>query len=131
MFEKSHFSNRGLGLLVIFSKDIEKSVTFYKSLGLRFERHSHPPCGDHFASIDGDCVFEICQSRKGQQATSPMTFGFHVSCVDRAVEEALVNGGTLKRESHSAEWGRSATVTDPEGHLVLLMEKPMIVHTET
>ena len=29
MLEKSHFSNRGLGLLVGFSKYIEKSVTFY------------------------------------------------------------------------------------------------------
>ncbi len=42
-------------------------------------------------------------------------------------------GGTvrpLKREPHSAEWGRSATVTDPDGHCVLLMEKPMIVHNK-
>ena len=129
MFEKSHFSNRGLGLLVIFSKDIEKSIVFYQSLGLRFKRHSHPPCGDHFSCIDGNCVFEICQSRKGQ-ATSPMTFGFYVSCVDQAVVEATVNGGSLKREPHSAEWGRSATVIDPDGHCVLLMEKPMIVHNE-
>ncbi len=29
MLEKSHFNNRGLGLLVIFSKDIEKSVTLH------------------------------------------------------------------------------------------------------
>lgn len=124
MFEKAPFSNRGLGLLVIFSKDIEKSVAFYQALGLRLERHSHPPCGDHFASINGDCVFEICQTRNGQQASSPMTFGFHVSCVDRAVEAATLNGGTLKRKPGTAAWGRSATVTDPDGHSVLLMEQP-------
>jgi predicted enzyme related to lactoylglutathione lyase len=126
MFERSHLSNRGLGLLVIYSKDIERSVEFYRSLELRFERHSHPPCGDHFATIDGDCVFEICQSDTGQQAPAPMTFGFHVSSVEQAIERATANGGILKRSPYSAEWGRSATVADPDGHYVLLMEKPSI-----
>jgi predicted enzyme related to lactoylglutathione lyase len=124
MFEKLPFSNQGLGLLVIFSKDIERSVAFYESLGLRFERHSHPPCGDHYASLGGDCVFEICRVRDGEQPMSPLTFGFHVSGMDRAVEEAVANGGMLKRKPHSTEWGRTATVTDPDGNRVLLMEKP-------
>lgn len=122
MFEKSHFSNRGLGLLVIHSNDMEKSVDFYRSLGLRFERHSHPPCGDHFASVDGSCVLEICQSRNGQKSLSPMTFGFNVSCVSHAVKEARALGGIVKREPHDAEWGRSATITDPDGNRVLLIE---------
>jgi len=60
-----------------------------------------------------------------------MTFGFHVSGVDRAVEAATANGGTLKRQPQSAAWGRSATVTDPDGHSVLLMKTPVIVPTET
>lgn len=123
MSEKSRFSNRGLGLLVIYSQDMNRSVEFYRSLGLQFEQHSHSPCGDHFASIDDGCVFEICQSKKEKQATSPMTFGFHVTCVEQAVKEAAIRGGTIKREPHVAEWGRSATVTDPDGNSVLLMEK--------
>jgi predicted enzyme related to lactoylglutathione lyase len=123
MSEKSLFSNRGLGLLVIFAQNMGKSVEFYRSLGLQFEQHTHPPCGDHFSSIDDGCVLEICQSRKGQQSASPMTFGFCVSCVERAVQGVSMAGGTVKREPHDAEWGRSATVSDPDGNCVLLMEK--------
>lgn len=123
MSEKSPFSNQGLGLLVIYSQDMQKSVEFYKSLGLQFENHCHPPCGEHFATIDDGCVFEICQSRKAPGHTSPMTFGFHVSCVDRAVKKAATKGGAIKREPHVADWGRSATVTDPDGNYVLLMER--------
>ncbi|MBS0204903.1 MAG: VOC family protein [Planctomycetes bacterium] len=124
MYENSRFSNSSLGLLVVYASDMERSATFYRSLGLCFERHTHPPCGDHFASIGDGCVFEICQLRKGQTAIGPMTFGFHVTSVDQAVIEAKENGGTVRREPHLAAWGRSASVIDPDGHHVLLMEKP-------
>jgi predicted enzyme related to lactoylglutathione lyase len=131
MCEKSPFSNRGLGLLVIFAKDIERAVAFYESLGLRFERHSHPPCGEHYASLGGDCVFEICRNRDGEPAMSPITFGFHVSHVDRAVEAAVEHGGALKRKPQTTDWGRSATVTDPDGNRVLLMEGPATANSQT
>ena len=121
MFAKSHFHNQGLSLLVIHARDMQKSVEFYRSLGLCFERHSHPPCGVHFATVDGNCVFEICQSRKGQPPHSPITFGFNVSSVEDAVNEARALGGKVKREPHDAQWGRSATLTDPDGNCVLLM----------
>lgn len=123
MFENSRLSNWGLGVLVVFASDMERSTKFYRSLGLCFEQHTHPPCGDHFSSIGNDCVFEICQLRQGQSIAAPMTFGFLVSSVDQAVNEAKANGGRVKREPHSAEWGRTATVTDPDGHIVLLMER--------
>lgn len=122
MFEKSPFHNQGLALLVIHANDMQKSVEFYRSLGLRFERHSHPPCGVHFATVDGNCVFEICQRRQDRPPHSPITFGFNVSSVEDAVNEARASGGTVKREPHGAEWGRSATLADPDGNCVLLME---------
>lgn len=126
MSENSRFNNSRLGLLVVHASDLETSASFYRSLGLGFERHAHPPCGDHLASIGDDCVFEIYRLREGQSAIAPMAFGFHVSSVDQAVNDVRATGGTVKREPHSTEWGRSAIVTDPDGHIVLLMEKPTI-----
>lgn len=122
MFENSRFRNLGLGLLVVYTSDKDRSVNFYRSLGLRFEEHTHPPCGDHFSSIGNDCVFEICQLPEGRGFAAPMTFGFLVSSVDEALSKAKAGGGRVKREPHSASWGLSATVTDPDGHIVLLME---------
>lgn len=122
MSEKSRFANRGLGLLVIYSPDMQRSVEFYQSLGLQFEQHSHPPCGDHFATLGDGCTLEIYPRRTGEQGPSPMTFGFHVSCVETAAKAAATTGGTITREPYLADWGRSATVTDPDGNRVLLMQ---------
>ncbi|HVC97361.1 MAG TPA: VOC family protein [Pirellulales bacterium] len=123
MSEKSRFNNLGLGLLVIRSNDMEKAAAFYAALGLNLVKHLHPPCGDHYSTTTAGCVFEICQRRENQAATTPAVFGFHVSCVELAVEIAISNGGKLKHAPESSEWGTTAVVADLDGHSVLLIEK--------
>jgi predicted enzyme related to lactoylglutathione lyase len=123
MSEKSNSDKCRLGLLVVFSDDMEKAAEFYSAIGLRFERHAHPPCGEHYSTLDDECVFEICQLPAGREKGPPMTFGFRVPSVDRAVEAAVTHGGRIKRKPQTADWGRSATVIDMDGNSILLMEK--------
>src|SRR5438067_1839533 len=68
MSENSHSSNTGLALLVIRSDDMDKAAAFYTALGLAFVKHSHPPCGEHYSSVGGACVFEICQRKNNQRS---------------------------------------------------------------
>lgn len=124
MFEKSRFTNLGLSLLVIRSQDMEKAARFYSALGLNLVKHSHPPCGQHYSTTADGCVFEICQRREKDIATISTVFGFNVSSVERAVEAALSNGGTLKRPPEVSAWGKTAIVADIDGHSVLLTERP-------
>ena len=114
--------NAQLTLLVVFAEDFEKSAAFYESLGIEFERHSHPPCGEHYASLGDGCLFEIYRRREGQPF-APMTFGFNVTSVEDTVRQVIAIGGKIKRQPHTTDWGVSATLIDPDGNSVLVTEK--------
>lgn len=124
MTEPAQFENQGLCLLVIHARDMEQSTEFYRALGLSFERHAHPPCGEHYAATVGACVFEICQSRHLSPSAMPLTFGFQVTNLASAIEAAVTHGGVLRRKPHRTDFGGSATVADPDGNGVILMESP-------
>lgn len=102
---------------------MEKAAGFYAALGLNLVKHSHPPCGAHYSTTDTECTFEICQLREDQAATTPAVFGFSVPSVERALESAIANGGTLKRAAELTSWGKTAIVTDIDGHSVHLTER--------
>jgi hypothetical protein len=61
MSVNSHSTKASVGLLVIRSDDMDRLAAFYTSFGLRFVKHSHPLCGEHYSTVEGSCVFEICQ----------------------------------------------------------------------
>lgn len=111
-----------IGLLVIRSDDMDRLAAFYTALGFSFEKHSHPPCGEHYATTETDCVFEIYQRKSDQPKRTELFFGLKVSNVDDAVESALVHGGTIIRPAEDSEWGRSAIIRDLDDHRVMLSE---------
>ena len=112
-----------LGLLVIRSRDMDRLAEFYKAIGMQLEKHSHPPCGEHYSTIDDSCVFEICQTKQGEAPTTNVFFGLNVDDLDDTLTNVLSNNGQVIREPESSEWGTSAVVRDPEGHRVLLMQE--------
>ena len=122
MSVNSYSNKASVGLLVICSEDMDRLAAFYTALGLSFVKHSHPPCGEHYSTVDGACVFEICQRRQGQPATTDVFFGLNVSSVDDAVEAGISHGGNLIRPPEDTEWGRTAVILDLDGHRVMLRE---------
>lgn len=122
MSVNSHSNNAGVGLLVIRSDDMDRLAAFYTALGLSFVKHSHPSCGEHDSTVDGAWVFEICQRRQDQPATTDVFFGLNVSSVDDAVEAGILHGGNLIRPPEDTEWGRTAIIRDLDGHRVMLSE---------
>ena len=111
-----------IGLLVVRSDDMDRLAAFYTALGFTFEKHSHPPCGKHYATSGTDCVFEIYKRKSDQPKRTEMFFGLNVSNVDDAVEAAVGHGGTIIRSAEDSEWGRSAIIRDLDGHRVMLSE---------
>lgn len=83
----------------------------------------HPPCGEHYSTVDSAFVFEIYQRRAGQGATTDVFFGLNVPCVDAAVNSATANQGNVVRAPEDSEWGRSAIIQDLDGHRVMLTEQ--------
>ena len=124
MSENSHSVKCRVGLLVIRSNDMDRAADFYSALGMKFTKHSHPPCGEHYSSVEDDCVFEICQRRQKQSETTATVFGFNVSSLDRVLSILVSKGSIITRPPEESEWGRSAVIRDLDGHSVFLCEKP-------
>lgn len=111
-----------LNLVVIRSRDIERSAQFYASLGLRLEKHRHGSGPEHFASEGEGSVFEIYPRQDEADSTAGGRIGFQVADVDAIVQRLDEAGAKIVSAPKSSPWGRRAVVEDPDGHRVELTE---------
>lgn len=51
-----------LNLVVLRVSDLEQSATFYRSLGISFERHQYGSGLIHFSRENSDTTFELYQA---------------------------------------------------------------------
>ena len=107
-------------LLTIRSRDIDRSVGFYKALGLRFCKHAHGSGPEHYCSEEGQVVFEIYPLESGKTPTLDARLGFAVASVDAAVTRLKDLGAHIVLAPTESEWGRRAVVCDFDGHRVEL-----------
>jgi len=112
-----------LNLVVIRSRDLERSEKFFSVLGIGFERHRHGKGVEHLAggAIELAPLMEIYPLADGQTPTSSTRIGFNIDAVDAYIDGLLDAGGKLIAKPHDSEWGRRAVVQDPDGHKVELV----------
>lgn len=108
-----------LNLVVLRVADLERSVAFYRAIGLTFERHAHGTGPQHYAAESDGFVFELYVATDEQPVSSSTRVGFAVNDVD-AVLSRLVDARVVVPPKGS-EWGRRAVVADPDGHRVELV----------
>jgi len=111
-----------LNLVVIRSADMERSLQFYKLLGLDFTQHRHGNGPEHYACELGIVVFEIYPRTDQAQDTASTRIGFQVNSLDSLVAKLQESGVTLISPPKDSPWGRRAVVNDPDGHRVELVE---------
>ena len=111
-----------LNLVVIYSRDIRRSVEFYDSLGLSFtlERHGKGP--EHFAAEIGSMVFEIYPRLDDAESPGPARIGFRLDSVDEALANLNLRGAQVLTAPHDSPWGRRAVVSAPDVHRVEITE---------
>jgi catechol 2,3-dioxygenase-like lactoylglutathione lyase family enzyme len=134
---------RSVNLLVVRCSDFEKSLAFYRSIGLpmgkfRVAQHestcaaAHVPGPDFLRSRPAIRVLpypvrrtiELLPVGEGQVAGG-MAFGLIVSGVDAAVESAIRHGGRVLTAASDWAYGRMAAVADPDGNRIELSEVPV------
>ena len=116
-----------MNLVVLRSDDIDRLASFYRAMGLLFEKHRHGKGPEHYASVVNGFVFEIypvSNPKDGSQTTTSTRIGFSVDDVDSIVEMLLAVGGELVTPARDSEWGRRAVVKDLDGHAVELITPP-------
>jgi len=111
-----------LNLVVIRSPDIDKSATFYSTLGITFSKHSHGKGPEHYASEEGGVTFEIYPEADSASATTATRIGFKVSDLDSLLPILVERGGRIASPAKDSPWGRRAVVIDPTGHKVELVQ---------
>jgi lactoylglutathione lyase len=109
-----------LNLVVIRSADIDRAVTFYRLLGMRFTKHSHGNGPAHYTSETMDLVFELYPLTSRQTPTIAMRLGFQVDDLDRLVVELEEIGAKILTPPQDSPWGRRAVVQDWDGHTIEL-----------
>ena len=132
---------RSVNLLVVRCSDFDRSLAFYRSIGLPLGRyrvaHHDSTCasalvpGGDFALTADDpgadvprTNFHLLPAAAGVP-TGGMAFGFFVSSVDAAVESGLRHGGRLLTPAADWAYGRMAAIADPDGNRIELSEAPV------
>ena len=110
-----------LNLLVLRVDDVDRSRTFYESLGLMFvaERHGNGP--EHFSSTLGETVLEL-YPRSSAGAISTIRLGFAVDDLASVQARAVTCGG-VEKSAQSTLWGLRAVLIDPDGNRVVVVQR--------
>ena len=79
-------------LNVIRSCNLEKSVEFYRLLGVNFAQHCHENGIEHFASQIRKVTFEIYPQKTAANSTVKTRLGFEVANLEYLVSELQHRG---------------------------------------
>lgn len=114
-----------LSLLVLRCEDVEKSVAFYRAIGLDFKAEQHGTGPEHFACENAGFVLELYPLRNPKQDPNevqcePARLGFRVTSLQNVAEKLQ----TLAVEAQLKDsfWGVHLLTRDPDGRVVELTE---------
>ena|SRR3989344_7324475 len=107
-----------INLIVLNCKNLEESINFYETLGLKFQEEQHGKSPVHYScQIDG-ILLELYPIQK--EANRSTKLGFKVKNIDEILTKIPKYIYDQKRET---EYGPRAILKDPDGMWVLLSEK--------
>ena len=119
-----------VGSLILFSGTYEKSVTFYRALGLPLDGEEHGDGQVHLACDIGGvhvAVFDAksAPARPSSEFRSPGSsyFGFTVKNVAEVLERLRALEAPVRQEPEMFPWGMRALVEDPDGRVIELFAR--------
>jgi predicted enzyme related to lactoylglutathione lyase len=116
-----------LGALILFTGEIERTVAFYREIGIPLEEEQHEDTPVHYACELGGvhmAIHEVGPDRAPRwRSGGSEYFGFAVASLDEAVAAARRTGARIKQEPEEFPWGPRALVEDPDGRIVELFER--------
>lgn len=115
-----------LNVVVIRSANPEAAVSFYKILGLNFEREKHGNGPVHYSSVTSGIVFEIYPTKA--ENSDPLTkdstmIGFRVDSIETILESLRSSGFEQNGNIKNSEWGRWINIVDPDKRIVQISEQ--------
>lgn len=119
---------RDVGALILFSHRVSAVVRFYQAIGLELEPERHEEGQVHYVSDLGPthiAVFEGPPGEAPEFRTGGSTLpGFAVDSLEDALSGARAVGAHVVQEPTQYPWGTRALVTDPDGRVIELFQRP-------
>lgn len=110
--------------------DLERALAFYSALGLHLSRRLFD--GAVAEMTGASAPIHLLRKASGSSTAgakrhygrhwTPVHLDFCVDDLDAALARALAAGATLEGAVRAADWGRIATLADPFGHGLCLMQ---------
>lgn len=115
-----------LGALILFCHDLQRSLTFYRALGLVLEEehHDQESAGPkHYACELGELHFALFDGEgenpaSGFRRTGATMPGFEVDSLEKIYEAIQELGAKVIEPPSEYPWGPRFLVEDPDGRTV-------------
>jgi catechol 2,3-dioxygenase-like lactoylglutathione lyase family enzyme len=104
-----------LDLLVVKSKDIDRSRAFYEELGLSFVREKHGSGPYHHISQDLGVPFELYPTKS--KVENHVALGFSVNCIE-STRDRLLSCGFVCSEIEFSGRRKSMVARDPDDNRI-------------
>jgi predicted enzyme related to lactoylglutathione lyase len=119
--------------IVVFTEHLQRSVAFYRALGVPLEDEDH---GDGLVHAAGDmngvhvAVLPASSAgAAGRWTAAGSTFvGLWVPSLDAALAALQPLGAEVLREHEDCEWGCRVIVADPDGRAVEVNQRDHCAH---
>ena len=119
--------------IVLHSRDAERLLVFYETLGLKFVRERDVGGPARLFARAGDVQIEIFAASRLATAPGEMhgwLLELRVADLDRIVDQVEQDGHRVLSGPMDTPWGRRAVVIDPEGRTVHLSASRSDVDTQ-
>lgn len=112
-----------LKLLVLKTRQVEKLLAFYQTLGIAFAQEQHGKGPVHHSGVIGGAVLELYPlANEVSTADQTTRLGFVVANVDQIVESLQASGTPVTSPPTKTAWGYRAVLQDPDGRAVELYQ---------
>jgi lactoylglutathione lyase len=116
-----------LSLLVFRTVDVEKSLLFYRLLGLEFVQEQHGTGPIHHSCQINNIVIEIFPGKQGnapeRRTAGAMMIGFQVDNLNEIIEGLQRERFKVVTQPQDSVWGRRAVVEDIDGRAIELSQR--------
>ncbi|MGO9344380.1 MAG: VOC family protein [Acidimicrobiales bacterium] len=114
--------------IVLFSAQPDRTIAFYRSVGIEFAYEDHGDGLLHAAADVGDvhvAVFSALEGgvAPGWRAGGSTFFGFYVDSLEETLAMMSQMGATVLVGHQIREWGCRVVVEDPDGRAVEVSQR--------
>lgn len=118
-------TNLSLNLIVFRTAEVNASLAFYTTIGLKFVQEQHGTGPVHYSCEVGNVVIEIYPGKPGsapdRKVAGATLVGFQVTNLDEILKTLKQNGVEVLTPLQDSLW-RRVVVQDPDGRAIELTE---------